>query len=254
MPSTPPSGTPAVPLVLASASPARLKTLLAAGIDPVVVVSDVDEDLALAEATDRYGPLEPADIALLLARAKAEDVAGRNDLEAVVIGCDSVLELDGEMHGKPADAREATARWRRMRGRSGVLHTGHWLVDERGTAGATLGATASTTVHFARLSDAEIEAYVATGEPLTVAGAFTIDGLGGAFVTAVEGDHHNVVGLSLPLLRDLLADAGVEWFDVVGRAGAAGDGDGDGGGSSTETASEAAAGAASQAASRAAQG
>ncbi|MGW5239994.1 Maf family protein [Monashia sp. NPDC004114] len=218
MPSTPPTGAPAVTLVLASASPARQKTLLAAGIEPVVVVSEVDEDLAVAEATERYGPLEPADIALLLARAKAEDVASRNELEAVVIGCDSVLELDGEMHGKPADAREATARWRRMRGRSGVLHTGHWLVDERGTAGATLGATASTTVHFARLSDAEIDAYVATGEPLTVAGAFTIDGLGGAFVTAVEGDHHNVVGLSLPLLRDLLGDAGIEWFDVVGRA------------------------------------
>ena len=106
-----------------------------------------------------------------------------------------------------------------------MLHTGHWLVDERGSGGATLGATASTTVHFAKLSEEEIEAYVATGEPLTVAGAFTIDGLGGAFVTAVEGDHHNVVGLSLPLLRDLLADAGVEWFDVVGGV-ARGDGQG----------------------------
>ena len=89
-------------------------------------------------------------------------------------------------------------------------------IDERGSGGPTLGATASTTVHFAKLSDEEIEAYVTTGEPLTVAGAFTIDGLGGAFVTSVEGDHHNVVGLSLPLLRDLLADAGIEWFDVVG--------------------------------------
>ena len=216
MPHSPPSGAPAVTLVLASASPARRTTLRAAGIEPVIVVSDVDEDLAVAEATDRYGLLEPADIALLLARAKAEDVASRTELEAIVIGCDSVLEFDGEMHGKPADAREAVARWRRMRGRSGVLHTGHWLVDERGSGGATVGATASTTVHFARLSDAEIDAYVTTGEPLTVAGAFTIDGLGGAFVTAIEGDHHNVVGLSLPLLRDLLADAGVEWFDVVG--------------------------------------
>jgi len=206
-----------VTLVLASASPARRKTLQAVGVEPVVVVSEVDEDLSVAEATERYGPLEPSDIALLLARAKAEDVAGRIDLDAVVIGCDSVLELDGEVHGKPVDAGEARARWQRMRGRSGVLHTGHWLVDERASGGGTFGATASTTVHFARLSDAEIDAYVATGEPLTVAGAFTIDGLGGAFVTGVEGDHHNVVGLSLPLLRDLLGDAGIDWFDLVPR-------------------------------------
>ncbi|GAB2747186.1 septum formation inhibitor Maf [Terrabacter sp. 28] len=217
--STPLPDAAAVHLVLASASPARLSTLRAAGIDPTVVVSDVDEDLAVAEATERYGPLEPADIALLLARAKAEDVASGLDDEAVVVGCDSVLELDGEVHGKPADAAEAVSRWHRMRGRSGVLHTGHWLVDDRGPGGATLGATASTTVHFAKLSDDEIDAYVATGEPLTVAGAFTIDGLGGAFVTAVEGDHHNVVGLSLPLLRELLGDAGIGWFDVVGGAG-----------------------------------
>ncbi|GAA5017937.1 Maf family protein [Terrabacter aeriphilus] len=214
-PSTVPD-TPSVPLVLASASPARLATLRSAGIEPVVVVSGVDEDLAVAEATERYGVLEPADVALLLARAKAEDVAARVDEGGVVLGCDSVLELDGEVHGKPADAAEATRRWRRMRGRSGVLHTGHWLVDDRGAGGATLGATASTTVHFADLSDEEVDAYVATGEPLSVAGAFTIDGLGGAFVTAVEGDHHNVVGLSLPLLRELLADAGIGWFDVVG--------------------------------------
>ncbi|WP_020145838.1 nucleoside triphosphate pyrophosphatase [Terracoccus sp. 273MFTsu3.1] len=216
MPPSPLPDVPAVQLVLASASPARRSTLRSAGIEPLVVVSEVDEDLTVAEATDRYGPLEPADIALLLARAKAEDVAARVDAGVVVLGCDSVLELDGEVHGKPGDAAEAVARWRRMRGRSGVLHTGHWLVDERGSGGPTLGATASTTVHFAKLSEEEIETYVATGEPLTVAGAFTIDGLGGAFVTAVEGDHHNVVGLSLPLLRDLLADAGIEWFDVVG--------------------------------------
>lgn len=217
-PSTVPDA-PSVPLVLASASPARLATLRSAGIEPVVVVSGVDEDLAVAEATERYGVLEPADVALLLARAKAEDVAAHVDQGGVVLGCDSVLELDGEVHGKPADAAEATRRWRRMRGRSGVLHTGHWLVDDRGDGGATLGATASTTVHFADLSDEEVDAYVATGEPLAVAGAFTIDGLGGAFVTAVEGDHHNVVGLSLPLLRELLADAGIGWFDVVGGVG-----------------------------------
>jgi septum formation protein len=217
MPPRPLPSQPAVRLVLASASPARLSTLRAAGVWPSVVVSTVDEDLVVAEAIERYGPLEAGDVALLLARAKAEDVTSANELGAVVLGCDSVLELDGQVHGKPADAADARARWRRMRGRTGVLHTGHWLVDDRDdTGGATLGATASTTVHFAKLTDDEIDAYVATGEPLLVAGAFTIDGLGGAFVTGIEGDHHNVVGLSLPLLRELLADAGIGWFDVVG--------------------------------------
>ena len=207
-----------VPLVLASASPARLATLRSAGIEPTVVVSDVDEDAVLREAQERLGELEPTDVALLLARAKCEAVAAGQP-EAVVLGCDSVLELDGTVHGKPADAAEAVARWQRMSGRSGILHTGHWLRDERdddaGGSGATLGATASTTVHFATLSGDEIEAYVATGEPLQVAGAFTVDGLGGAFVTGIEGDHHNVVGLSLPLLRELLTLVGVGWFDVA---------------------------------------
>lgn len=211
-----------IALILASASPARLATLRAAGIDPQVRVSAVDEEAALAAAEQLHGPLAPADVALLLARAKAEDVAvGRKG--ALVLGCDSVLELDGESHGKPADPDEAIARWRRMRGRSGVLHTGHWLIDTRrhadGGTGGMVGATASTTVHFAQLSDDEIEAYVATGEPLNVAGAFTIDGLGGAFVTAIEGDHHNVVGVSLPLLRDLVSELGVAWFALVQTPG-----------------------------------
>ena len=206
-----------VHLVLASASPARRATLLAVGIEPTIIVSEVDEDVAVAEATDRHGPLEPADVALLLARAKCEAVAADLTSSALVLGCDSILELDGEAYGKPRDAAEATERWRRMRGRAGILHTGHWLRDERsGGHGATLGATASTTVHFARLSDEEIEVYVASGEPLRVAGAFTVDGLGGAFVEAIEGDHHNVVGLSLPLLRELLAEVGVGWFDIAG--------------------------------------
>ena len=189
-------------LILASASPARLATLRSAGIEPEVRVSGVDEDAALAAA----GVLAPDAVAQLLARAKAEEVArvlGDAPEDAVVLGCDSLLEFDGERHGKPADAAEAVARWQRMRGRSGVLHTGHWLVDVR-RGGHGVGATSSTTVHFADLSDAEIGAYVATGEPLVVAGAFTIDGLGGPFVTGIAGDHHGVVGLSLPVLRDLL--------------------------------------------------
>lgn len=204
-------------LVLASASPARLATLRGAGIDPVVVVSDVDEDAVVA----RYGVTDAADVALVLARAKAEDVV-RRDLEpvvpddVVVLGCDSVLELDGRVHGKPVDAGAAVAAWRSMRGRSGVLHTGHWLVDDRqeGGTGATFGAVASTVVHFADISDGEIDDYVGTGEPLSVAGGFTTDGLGGAFVTGIEGDHHTVVGLSLPLLRDMLADIGVGWTSM----------------------------------------
>ena len=198
--------------VLASSSPARLATLRTAGIEPRVVVSGVDEDAVLAAAVEERGKLTPAESALLLARAKAEAVHYEGPL---VLGCDSVLELDGQAYGKPADADEAVDRWRAMRGRSGVLHTGHWLVDNRAaTRSRSRGDVASTTVHFADVTDEEIEAYVATGEPLQVAGAFTIDGLGGPFVTGVEGDHHAVVGLSLPLLRVMLADFGVRWHEL----------------------------------------
>jgi septum formation protein len=216
-----------VVLLLASASPARLATLRAAGVDPLVRVSDVDEDAAVAAAEQHLDtPLEAADVALLLARAKAEDVTSaldaEDDAEAdLVLGCDSVLELDGEVHGKPVDAAEAVARWRRMRGASGILHTGHWLVDRRdegdGGTGGLVGGTASTVVHFADLSDDEVEAYVATGEPLRVAGAFTIDGLGGPYVAGIEGDPGTVVGVSLPLLRELVGELGVRWHAL--RAG-----------------------------------
>lgn len=197
-------------LVLASRSPARLATLRAAGLAPEVRVSSVDETAVVA----RYGVTDPAEVALLLARAKAEDVAqGAED--ALVVGCDSVLDLDGVAYGRPADAAEAVVRWRDMRGRSGVLRTGHWLVDTRapedGGTGASVGELSSTLVRFADITDAEVDAYVATGEPLQVAGAFTLDGLGGAFVDGVDGDPHAVVGIGLPTLRRLVGQAGVAW-------------------------------------------
>ena len=229
-------------LLLASASPARRSALLAAGVDPLVRISSVDEDDVVAAAEAGQGRLAAVDVALLLARAKAEDVvralehdvvdvdhggsgvdadrAGKavDDGGLIVLGCDSVLELDGEVHGKPADAGEAVERWRRMRGRTGHLHTGHWLVDLRdhaqGGSGGMVGGTATTTVHFAAVDDAEVDAYVATGEPLQVAGAFTLDGLGGPYVAGIEGDPSNVVGVSLPFVRDLLRELGITWHDL----------------------------------------
>lgn len=202
MPTNPPASPP--PLILASASPARLALLRRAGIDPRVVVSGVDED----ELEASLGPdARPADVALTLARAKARAVAALPDSRgALVVGCDSVLDFEGRALGKPDTAEEAVARWFEMRGRSGVLLTGHWLVD--GTTGKEAGEVAATTVHFGEPSDEEVFAYVASGEPLEVAGAFKIDGLGGAFVDGLEGDHSNVVGLSKPLLRKLVIELG----------------------------------------------
>jgi septum formation protein len=191
-------------LVLASASPARLGLLRQAGLDPKVIVSGVDED-ALTAPT-------PAELALVLAEAKAAAVAATLSDGELVVGCDSVLELDGVALGKPADAADARARWQSMRGRSGVLQTGHCVVDTR--TGARASATASTTVHFGTPDDAEIDAYIATGEPLYVAGAFTLDGRSAPFLDGIEGDHGNVIGLSLPLLRKLLADLGIRITDL----------------------------------------
>jgi septum formation protein len=203
-------------LVLASASPARLETLTRAGLSPEVVVSDVDEAAFAAPTV--------AELVAVLARAKAESVAAALPRErkgdgsfsvqdTLVVGCDSLLELDGEPMGKPASADEAVERWRRMRGRTGHLHTGHHVI-RLGTAPAEASGVETTAVTFAELSDDEIEAYVATGEPQRVAGAFTIDGLGGAYVTAVRGDPHAVVGISLPLLRELFTRLGVRWHTL----------------------------------------
>ena len=269
-------------LILASQSSGRLATLRAAGVEPIVRVSDVDESAVLAAlARERRAAGAPspsgAQQVQALARAKALAVAstfkadppgpgpveagapgtgplgagspktdpleagsrgvgrpgpggrdaGGRDAAAMgagvfVVGCDSMLEIDGRIVGKPGDPRTAVERWRSMRGATGILHTGHTLV--RLPDGATAEGVSSTVVHFARPSDAEIEAYVATGEPLWCAGAFTIDGLGGAFVEGVEGDPHGVVGLSLPLLRRLVLELGGSWTDLWtqgrGRAGA----------------------------------
>jgi len=202
----------ALPLVLASQSPARLSTLRSAGVEPSVIVSHVDEDAILASLP---AGTEAAEAVLALARAKAEAVAAMHATAALVLGCDSMLEFGGEILGKPGDAATATSRWRAMRGRTGVLHTGHWIADSRADAlPRGVGATSSTTVHFASLTDAEIDAYVATGEPLNVAGAFTVDGLGGPYVESIEGDYHGVVGVSLPLLRRLLGELGVPFHEL----------------------------------------
>jgi septum formation protein len=187
--------------VLASASPARLQTLRNAGVEPEVIVSGVDEDGVTAPS--------PGDLAQTLATLKARAVVAMLDEHATVLGCDSVLEIDGVGYGKPGSPEVSRERLRMMRGRSGILHTGHCLFDTR--TRHELRELASTTVHFAELTDAEIDAYVATGEPLAVAGSFTVDGLGGPFVEGIEGDYHNVVGISLPLVRRMLAEVGVAW-------------------------------------------
>ena len=189
-------------LILASASPARLKTLQHAGLRPEVVVSGVDE--SQVEETS------PSELALRLAQLKAVAVAA-DEPRALVIGCDSVLELDGQVFGKPVDHADAVARWQQMSGSSGVLHTGHCVIDTHREV--WLARSAATQVRFAHVTDEEIEAYVATGEPGAVAGAFTIDGRGGAFVSGLTGDPHNVVGISLPLLRLMFEELGFVWTE-----------------------------------------
>jgi septum formation protein len=212
--STPTASESPLRLYLASTSPARLATLRAAGIEPVVLPSFVDEDAAVEAA----GSLTPVEMVLLLARLKAQAVVDPG-LDGFILGGDSAFELDGVVYGKPHLASVARERWLLQRGRTGHLHSGHWLIDHRGGGVRdAAGEVATAAVTFAGdISEPEIDAYIATGEPLQVAGAFTIDSLGAPFITAVEGDPHAVVGLSLSTLRSLLLRFDVAWPSLWNR-------------------------------------
>ncbi|MCF8529616.1 MAG: Maf family nucleotide pyrophosphatase [Aquiluna sp.] len=191
-------------LLLASTSPARKKLLTEAGIVFDTIAPGVDEE----EVVEKLAPSSAHDLTLWLARAKAKAVAG----EDLVLGCDSALWFQGEILGKPKAPEVAFARWQQMRGNFGELFSGHYLVDHQ--SGKEVGLVTSTKVHFANLSDQDIEKYVATKEPLEVAGAFTIDGLGGAFVERIEGDYHTVVGLSLVALRKMMNELGRDYLSL----------------------------------------
>lgn len=202
-------------LVLASASPARRKVLRDAGVEPLVIVSEVDEDALIAAHVGE----SPAHIVTVLAAAKAADVIAGLPAEiaadCAVVGCDSMLEIDGEICGKPGSVAVARERWQAMAGNSGVLHTGHALIRLRdGKPVDRTSQSAATTVNFGSPTPSEIEAYLATGEPLAVAGAFTLDGLGAWFVDRIEGDPSNVIGISLPLLRQMLMTVGLTVADL----------------------------------------
>jgi nucleoside triphosphate pyrophosphatase len=194
---------PARTLVLASGSPARLRLLRDAGIDPVVVVSGADES--------NPGGMGTAALVRVVAERKSAAVAALRP-DDLVLGCDSMLDLDGAALGKPASGSQAVALWRRLAGRQGVLYTGHRLID--GRSGRQASGVAATVIRFGEPTDAEIAAYVATGEPLQLAGAFSIDGRGAAFVDSIDGDPGNVIGLSLPLLRRLLAELHIAITDL----------------------------------------
>jgi septum formation protein len=206
-----------VQFVLASQSPARLNVLRSAGLDPAVVVSGVDEDAVAAALTDPA----PSELVLALSAAKAEavlDAVAAEHPDAVVVACDSMLSIDGRMVGKPGTPEAARERWAAMAGRSGELLTGHTVVRlDGGVRAKEASGTHITTVRFGTPSQAEIDAYVATGEPLHVAGGFTLDGLGGWFVEGIDGDASSVIGISLPLTRRLLAEVGVGVIDLWRR-------------------------------------
>ena len=209
-------------LYLASTSPARLQTLRAAGIEPIAIAPGVDEATAVATVEAASGPMAAPEMVQLLARAKAEAIVGREHdgepIDGLILGGDSAFLMGGAIHGKPHRPEVAKERWLAQNGGHGDLWSGHWLIDHRGgRAHGAVGRADVATVRFAALDDAEIDAYIATGEPLLVAGAFTIDSLGGPFIRRVEGDPSTVVGLSLSTLRDLVRELGVAWPSLWNR-------------------------------------
>lgn len=209
---------------LASTSPARLATLRSAGIEPIVVPSEVDEDAVVAAAEASHGgPLDPADMVALLAQAKAEAVLGTlidgEVIDGIVLGGDSAFVLDGVTYGKPHTPDVALERWKVQRGKTGQLFSGHWMIDHRGGKNnAAIGEVTMADVTFADdISDAELASYVDSGEPLKVAGAFTIDSLGAAFIDRIEGDPSTVVGVSVPGLRRMASKLGIFWPELWNR-------------------------------------
>lgn len=194
-------------IILASASPSRLRLLTSAGITPTIIVSGVDEE------DSAYSQLSPRELVVALAIVKAHTVKEKVNYPALIIGCDSTFEFEGESLGKPGTAENAIARAKKLSGKSGVLHTGHCFIDT--DKGIEISDVVSTRVHFATMSDEEIEGYVATGEPLNVAGGFTLDGLSAPFIAGIEGDPSNVIGLSLPLLRNAINSLGYTWFELT---------------------------------------
>lgn len=194
-------------IVLASSSPSRARLLRSVGIEPTILVSGVDEE------DPRYAELTPREMVIALAIVKAHTIRAKVDFPALIIGCDSTFEFEGKSLGKPETANRAIERAKMMRGKSGVLHTGHCIIDTE--KGVEVSDVASTQVFFAAMSDREIEDYVATGEPLHVAGGFTLDGLSAPFIERIEGESSNVIGLSLPLIRKSLSSLGYNWFDFV---------------------------------------
>ena len=194
-------------IILASASPSRQRLLKSVGISPMVVVSGVDEE------DSSYSHLSPRELVIALAIVKAHTVKEKINYPAIIIGCDSTFEFEGKSLGKPGTPENAIARAQSLSGKSGVLHTGHCFIDT--DKGIEISDVVSTRVHFAQMTDHEIAGYVATGEPLNVAGGFTLDGLSAPFIAGVEGETSNVIGLSLPLLRNAINSLGYEWFELI---------------------------------------
>ena len=193
-------------VVLASQSTSRRRLLEGAGITPIVMVSHVDEE------TEFFNAMTPADMVIALAVTKAHTVREQIDFPAIIIGCDSTFDVDGISFGKPETAEIAKERAQAISGRSGLLHTGHCIIDT--VQGREITDRVTTKVTFSEMSDLEIDDYIASGEPLQVAGGFTLDGFGSPFIPVIEGDYTNVVGLSMPFLRSAMSQLGYSWPQV----------------------------------------